>query len=103
MVNTVYCLAYLIDNSIDSSGIYKICVPLVFVVATSGVGTVSIVHDPIHDYFQLLVSGRVVEPARHCFLVELLEAFHLAVRHHDDRVHDFLFVLSQELEAEEKK
>ena len=39
----------------------------------------------------------------HCLLIELLEAFHRAVRHHQHSVHYLLLVFPQELQSQEKQ
>ena len=57
----------------------------------------------VHDALQLLVSGRVVKSFLHGFLVELLEALHLAVGHHDDGIHDLLLVLAEKLEPQKEE
>ena len=73
------------------------------IIVTGCVGTESIIHYSINDALEFFVSGVFMESFLHCFLVEFLETFHLAVRHHRNSLHDLFFVFSEELEGEEEK
>lgn len=86
-----------------TSRIYKISIPLVPVVVAGRVGTVGVGHDLVDDYFQFLVSCILVESPLHGLLIELLEALHRTVGHHDHRAHYLLLVLPDELQSQEEQ
>ena len=81
-----------------------ICVPLISIVVVGGVGAIGLLDDVGDDFFEIFISGMLVEALLKCIFVKILETLHLGtVGHGSQHVNEFFLIFANILEPHTEK